>query len=93
MNKLLLLAGLGAAGYWLYTKAKAQPVAGALPSDASLVKTLTLMGQQVNVYLSASGYYLQSPTLNNKILGPYSTAQVAAALSAQSGISNLVAAL
>ena len=93
MSKLLLLALLGFGGYYLYEKMKAQPSVGALPSDANLVKTLTIAGQSVNVYLSASGYYLQSPTLNNKILGPYSTAQVSAALGAQSSISNLMASL
>ena len=89
MNKLLLLAGLAGLGYWLYTKASTQPVAGGLPADASLVKTLSLLGVSVNVYLSASGYYLQSDA-GGKILGPYSQAQVSAALNTQTALGNLV---
>jgi len=92
MNKLLLLGGLGAGAYWLYKTVKTQPIAGALPADATLVKTITLLGVAVDVYLSSSGYYLKSDA-GTKILGPYSQAQVSAALNAQNAATNVLASL
>lgn len=96
MSKLIFYAALAAGGYWLYTKLTSQPVAGALPSDATQVQTLQVAGIPVNVYLASSGYYAQFPNPQNgqvKILGPYSQAQVSALLNAQSSLGTLMGSL
>ena len=90
--KWLILLGLGFGAYYLYEQSKSQPVAKGLPADANPVQTMTLAGIPVTVYLSSSGYYLKSGA-SSTILGPYSTAQVSAALNAKSAISKLAGAL
>ena len=92
MSKLLLFLILGLGGYYLYEKYKSQPSAGTLPTDATQVQQMTVSGIPITVYLASSGYYFSYPQSGGtqKILGPYSQAQVSAMLNIKTSLSTLL---
>lgn len=94
MKNILIFAALGFGAWYLYNNYVTATTG--LPPGSSLAQSFSLLGQTFNVYVAASGYYIQAVSATGMILntyGPYSQAQVADALALQNTLTSITGAL